>query len=135
METPQSVGGIHAESVPAVAPRRRRRPYKRRTRIEIDMRTRWSKRRLQLIEQFTADLGRVPSVRDNLLIANAAAVACRIEQLNGKITRAEDVDDESMVRLSNTLARLLALLGLRSTSQRTTPTLEQYLANKNGEVE
>jgi ribosome maturation factor RimP len=48
-----------------------------------------------------------------LLISAAAAIAVRNEQLQIKIARGEsDIDLEQLTRLSNTLSRLFAQLGL-----------------------
>jgi hypothetical protein len=96
----------------------------------IDSRTHWAKRRRELIEQLTADLGREPSVKDTVLISTAASTAVRVEQLNRALTRGQPINDEDMVRLSNTLTRLLSALGLKSTPAKPqAPSLREYLAS------
>jgi hypothetical protein len=123
-DTVQLAAGCETE-VPQVRPRRP--PAKRRA--VIDGRTYWARRRLELIRQFTTELGRAPGARDRVLISNCAAVAVRVEQLDVALTRGDPIDDEGMVRLANTLARLLVLLGLKSAPSSTpkTSALADYL--------
>ena len=78
----------------------------------IDGRGTWSRRRRDLIASFTAELGRPLRERDKALIANAASLIVRCEQLHVQIVDGADVDDDQLIRLSNVATRLLTALGL-----------------------
>lgn len=78
----------------------------------IDGRGTWSRRRRDLIASFTAELNWPLRERDKALIANAAALIVRCEQLHVQIVRGADVDDDQLIRLSNVATRLLTALGL-----------------------
>jgi hypothetical protein len=93
----------------------------------IDGRTYWAKRRLALIEQLTADLGREPSVKDTVLISTAASTAVRVEQMDRALTRGLPVKDEDLVRLSNALTRLLKVLGIKATPAKPTVSLRERI--------
>ena len=76
----------------------------------VDGRSTWGRRRRDLIASFTAELGRHLRERDRVLIANAATVIVRCEQLHVRVANGDDVDDDQLIRLSNVAARLLAAL-------------------------
>ena len=78
----------------------------------VDGRSTWSRRRRDLIASFTAELGRPPRERDKVLIANAASLIVRCEQLHVQIANGSTVDDNDLIRLSNVAARLLTALDL-----------------------
>ena len=78
----------------------------------VDGRSAWSRRRRDLIASFTAELGRPPRERDKVLIANAASLIVRCEQLHVQIANGSTVDDNDLIRLSNVAARLLTALDL-----------------------
>jgi hypothetical protein len=77
----------------------------------VDGRSTWSRRRRDLIASFTAELGRPPRERDKVLIANAASLIVRCEQLHVQIANGATVDDDDLIRLSNVATRLLTALG------------------------
>ena len=78
----------------------------------IDGRGIWSRRRRDLIASFTAELNRPLRERDKALIANAASLIVRCEQLHVQIVNGAEVDDDQLIRLSNVATRLLTALGL-----------------------
>src|SRR5262245_48911032 len=82
----------------------------------LDRRSTWARRRRDLIRVLTQEVAsRNKSLGEHhrLLINAAAAIAVRNEQLQIKIARGEsDIDLEQLTRLSSTLSRLLAQLGL-----------------------
>jgi hypothetical protein len=78
----------------------------------VDGRSTWGRRRRDLIASFTAELGRPLRERDRVLIANAATVIVRCEQLHVLIANGAEVDDNQLIRLSNVATRLLTALGL-----------------------
>jgi hypothetical protein len=67
-----------------------------------------------LIIALTAEVGGQLRERDKALIANAAALIVRCEQLHVQIGNGEPVDDDQLIRLSNVATRLLTTLGLKS---------------------
>jgi hypothetical protein len=79
---------------------------------DTDGRGTWARRRRDLIASFTAELNRPLLERDRALIANAASLIVRCEQLHVRIVNDEEVDDDQLIRLSNVATRLLTALGL-----------------------
>jgi hypothetical protein len=93
-----------------------------------DARGTWARRRRDLIASFTAELGRPLRERDKALIANAASIVVRCEQLHVKIVNGAEVDDDQLIRLSNVATRLLTALGLdRVKPQPSGPSLADLL--------
>jgi hypothetical protein len=78
----------------------------------VDGRSTWSRRRRDLIASFTAELGRPARQRDKVLIANAASLIVRCEQLHVQIANGATVDDNDPIRLSNAATRVLTALDL-----------------------
>ena len=94
----------------------------------IDGRGIWSRRRRDLIAAFTAELNRTLRERDKALIANAASLIVRCEQLHVQIVNGAEVDDDQLIRLSNVATRLLTALGLdKAKPQRSGPSLDDIL--------
>jgi hypothetical protein len=103
-EMPPDLAATHARRVP-----------KRRSRQQpFDGRFAWENRRRALVLTLTPELGREPSVRDIVLVANTAAAIVRLEQLQDRITRGVEVDDEALSRATNVVTRLIAALGIRA---------------------
>src|SRR5207244_3447462 len=92
---------------------------KRRSRVRpFDGRYIWEQRRRAVVTSLTGELQREPSARDVILISNTAAAIVRLEQLQDKVTRGELVDDEALSRLTNSVTRLIASLGIRAAPAR-----------------
>jgi hypothetical protein len=126
---------MDAESTPVAA----RSPYARSSMSNdmlkplpgVDGRSTWGRRRRDLISALIAELGRPLRERDKALIANAASLICRCEQIHVQIANGADVDDDQLIRLSNVSTRLLTLLGLDKTKLKPVgPTLSEYIASK-----
>ncbi len=83
-----------------------------RRRAIIDSRTYWAKRRVELIEAFTAELGHVPSDTEAVLITNAAAMTVRVEQLTGRVCGAKGSTTDGLTRAVNAVTRTLLALGI-----------------------
>jgi hypothetical protein len=78
----------------------------------VDGRSTWGRRRRDLIASLTGEMNRPLRERDKVLIANAASIICRGEQLHVQIANGAAVDDDQLIRLSNVATRLLTALGL-----------------------
>src|SRR5262245_8522123 len=82
----------------------------------LDGRSTWARRRrdrIRVLPHEVASRNISLGEHHRLLINAAAAIAVRNEQLQIKIARGDsDIDLDQLTRLSNTLSRLLAQLGL-----------------------
>jgi hypothetical protein len=94
-------------------------------------------RRRALVKQLQQELvgmGRVPNVRDRLLIESLATASIRLEQIRGDLSRGLPISDEELTRMSNCVARLIASLGLKpALAKPAGPSLAEYLARKGSE--
>lgn len=70
---------------------------------------------------FADDLGGADKLTEpqRALVRQLAAVTVESEKLQSSIVRGEQVDHESLVRLTNLHARLLKQLGVRATGKKT----------------
>jgi hypothetical protein len=95
---------------------------------DTDGRGTWARRRRDLIASLTTELNRPLRERDKALIANAASLIVRCEQLHVQIVNGAEVDDDQLIRLSNVATRLLTALGLdKAKPQRSGPSLDDIL--------
>lgn len=103
----------------------------------LDGRTKAAKRHRELVVAFRKDFGRDDlTTAEGELIDMAATATVRAQLLKAKALKGEDVDDNEMVRLLNSAARLLIALGVQN-RKRNKPTkswLQQYLEAKNGKA-
>jgi hypothetical protein len=100
----------------------------------VDGRSTWGRRRRDLIAALSLELGRPLRERDKALIANTASLIVRCEQLHVQIANGAEVDDDQLIRLSNTASRLLRTLGLdRRNVTEKQPSLTDYLAARGGQ--
>lgn len=87
------------------------------------------------------ELGRAPSVAETALIAQAATLIARREQLLSALGRGEPIDDEQLTRMSNVIARTLMAAGLtdgrgggrkrqRRDGRSDGPSLAEYVASR-----
>lgn len=87
-----------------------------------------------LVKEYTSELGGedIMTAPMKAMVRQAAAVTVETERMQAAIVRGEDVDAEQLVRLSNTLARMMNTLRakakLAKASQRTD--LSEYLRMK-----
>ncbi len=100
----------------------------------IDGRTRDAKRFRDLFESFARQLGGEErlSEADRALARTAASLTVKSEAMQAQVAAGGEVDAEQLVRISNSLSRVLARLVKRQPRD-TTPTLAEYLAANHGE--
>jgi hypothetical protein len=96
----------------------------------IDGRTRDAKRFRDLFESFAKGLGGEErlSEADRALARMAASLTVKSEAMQAEVAKGGEVDAEQLVRVSNSLSRVLGRLVKRQPRD-TTPSLEEYLAN------
>jgi hypothetical protein len=98
--------------------------------VEGDPNSAWSRRYHDLVQAHASDLGG----RDTLsaaqlsLCKRAAALACELEQMEGRMSLGQQVDIDRFGRAASHLRRILEALGLERRSRDVTPTLSEYLA-------
>ena len=98
----------------------------------VDGRSRPARRHRDLVRAFTDALGGRESLTtgQRVKVEQAAGLAVRAELLQAATARGEDVDNEDLVRVANTLRRELSDLGLdRKASKAPTP-LRERLARR-----
>lgn len=94
----------------------------------IDGRTRDAKRFRDLFESFAKGLGEERlSEADRALVRMAASLTVKSEAMQAEIAKGGEVDAEQLVRVSNSLSRVLGRLGVKRRRD-TTPSLDEYLA-------
>lgn len=105
--------------------------------IGVDGRTVQARRFRDLIAAHTSELAHDPSEAEASIIRRASALEMQLEQLEAAwLSQAPATADlEAYSRLSNTLRRHLAAIGLGRTApptRRAAPTLSQYLPQPKG---
>ena len=95
----------------------------------IDGRSRWARRRSDLMRALCAEIARPLSALEQLAVSNIAGLQCRIEQLQIEMCRGQAIDDEAIVRFSNAIARQAAAIGIE-TSDGPSLSLADYLKRK-----
>jgi hypothetical protein len=95
----------------------------------IDGRTRDAKRFRDLFESFSQSLGGKErlSEADRALVRMAATLQVKSETMQAEVAAGGDVDAEQLVRISNSLSRVLGRLGKRQPKD-TTPTIAEIAA-------
>jgi hypothetical protein len=88
-------------------------------RVLPDERQTFAGRVAALTEALTADLGGDASLKqtERSLIALAATLTARAEMLQAALLRGEPVDDDTIVRVNNSAARMLDKLGIKIRKQ------------------
>jgi hypothetical protein len=88
-------------------------------RVLPDERQTFAGRVAALTEALTADLGSDASLKqtERSLIALAATLTARAEMLQAALLRGEPVDDDTIVRVNNSAARMLDKLGIKIRKQ------------------
>jgi hypothetical protein len=89
-------------------------------RVLPDERQTFAGRVAALTEALTADLGGDPGKlkqTERSLIALAATLTARAEMLQAALLRGEPVDDDTIVRVNNSAARMLDKLGIKIRKQ------------------
>ena len=97
-----------------------------------DARTRSSRRYRVLLDELAAEVGGQLSAIDRELVAQAAGLALRAEQIRESIVAGVSVDADEAIRLTSECRRIL--LRLKSKAAKNKPTgataLQDYLARK-----
>lgn len=101
----------------------------------IDGRSIWARRLRDLIQLHTADLGGDDAVSqaERSLVRRAACLTVELERLELMFARrdgATHAELEVYQRSANTLRRLLSAVGLQRRPKDITPTLDQYLRER-----
>lgn len=97
----------------------------------IDGRSTEARRYRDLCFSFSDDCGGAASLTEaqRALVRSAAALSIQSEKLQGAMIRGEDVSDEQMTRVANSLARTLQRLGLkRAPAKREASTLAEHFS-------
>jgi hypothetical protein len=101
----------------------------RRLFVDGDGNSAWSRRYRDLIVGYISDMGG----RDMLsqaqlsLIKRASAIELELEQMEGRLSKGEQVDLDTFTRAASHLRRLLEALGLRRQARDVTPSLTDIL--------
>jgi hypothetical protein len=86
------------------------------------------------VKEFTVELGGDDILTEPMraMVRQAAAVTVESERMQAAIVRGDDIDAEQLVRISNTLARLMNVLKARAKQAKAgKPTdLSEYLRSK-----
>jgi hypothetical protein len=139
MDTASSLSTFRpAESSPADRPSVADRLPSQRSRVTngsklmagIDGRSAEARRYRDLCLSFADDLGGADGLTESqrALVRQAAALTVQSEKLQGAMLRGEDVSDEQMTRVANSLSRTLSRLGRkRATAKLSVP---EYLAQR-----
>jgi hypothetical protein len=114
------------------------RPLKLRSRVTngskmlagIDGRSAEARRFRDLCLSFANDLGGAPGLTESqrALVRQAAALTVQSEKLQAAMIRGEDVSDEQMTRVANSLSRTLHRLGRKRVGRKLT--VPEYLAQR-----
>jgi hypothetical protein len=101
--------------------------------VKYDGRTRAARLLRDTRRNLLAHIGGTPSITQVALVERAAQLSLRLALMDGR-TLADGMltehDDRNYLSWSNTLARTLRQLGLRSDAVASPPTLADYIARK-----
>ncbi len=100
----------------------------------FDQRSSAARRFRDLVTAFARELGQgeALSTREAALVKQAAAIVVRIEALQSAIVSGAAVDDDAIVRLSNTAHRLLSSLASGRKRKRPAPDLGELIKSVEG---
>lgn len=97
----------------------------------FDARTRSSRRYRALLEELSAEVGGQLSPIDRELIAQAAALALRAEQIREAIVAGGPVDADEAIRLTSECRRILLRLKAKATKNKpAVPSITDWLASQ-----
>ena len=120
---------------PDLIPRNNRTKVGNRTATFLDGtdgRSQVARRFRELYADMCIDLGGADrmSTGQHALARRAALLSCECELTEGQVANGEVVNLGPYITATNALRRLLSTLGLERVARDVTPTLEQYLAEK-----
>jgi hypothetical protein len=100
----------------------------------VDLRSAGARRYRYLVSSYSDEIGTDPTESERALIRQAASLQLRIEQLQVRVVRGEDVSADEIIRLSSEHRRLLSLLqGKADSAKPAAPAaIDQYLKDKYG---
>ncbi|MPZ57501.1 MAG: hypothetical protein GEU91_13570 [Rhizobiales bacterium] len=104
----------------------------RRLFVEGDGNSAWTRRLKDLVRLHASDLGGwdVLSEAQRQLVRRASTLELELEQMEGKLSRGDDVDLDAYGRATNTLRRTLETIGIARVPREVVPSLQQYLATR-----
>jgi hypothetical protein len=96
----------------------------------VDGRSAEARRFKDLVSSFAAGLGGEGALTEaeRALIRNAASLTLQSERLQAALVAGREVNSEEMMRLANSIVRVLAALRIKRERKEAAPTLSQYLA-------
>jgi hypothetical protein len=101
----------------------------RRLFVDGDGNSAWSRRYRDLVQGHVTDMGGrdLLSEAQLSLVKRASAIECELEQMEGRLSKSEQVDLDTFTRAASHLRRLLESLGLeRKPRNVTPPSIEDY---------
>jgi hypothetical protein len=110
----------------------------RRMFVDGDGNSAWTRRYKDLVASHVSDLGGPDgglSEAQLSLVRRVSAIEIELEQMEGRLSKGEEVDLDVYGRASGHLSRMLKMLGIQRTARDVTPTLSEYLAAKAREKE
>jgi hypothetical protein len=104
----------------------------------VDLRVSWARRHKALAKAFAADLGGSGnlSTADHSLVDHAATVAVACEQIRVRQVNGEDINLNSLVRLTHALTRVRKELGQKVAATKPKPmTFDERMAARERRIE
>jgi hypothetical protein len=100
----------------------------------VDLRSVAGRRFRHLVAAYESEIGGELTEAERATVRQAAALQLRIEQLQARIVRGEDVSADEAIRLSSEHRRLLGLLRTKAAASKPAApaALDQYLKSKYG---
>jgi hypothetical protein len=98
----------------------------------LDLRTRQAKVAREVRDELTAHVGGSPTVTQKLMIEQLVQLRLRLAAMDTKFADVgmTDLDGRTYLAWANSFARMLRMLGLNGTKQRSGPTLAEILADE-----
>jgi hypothetical protein len=94
----------------------------------------WVRRFNSLVSDFAADLGSgALSNADRAMVRAAAGLVVKTEQSQAAMLAGEPTDENTVVRLSNSVTRILTALGAKQTKRPPGTALAEYIARRKAE--
>jgi hypothetical protein len=122
----------HTAEMRPPAGRIRQRQARYRKHTDIDGRTRSGRRARELARQFENALGDSLTDGQRLAIARAATLTAIAEDRRTRALAGEPVLLDDLVRVERLAAQAVKALGIGQRRESAAPSLDQYLANKDG---
>jgi hypothetical protein len=100
--------------------------------VDGDGNSAWTRRFKDLVANHASDLGggELLSEAQVSLIRRVAAMEIELEEMEGKLSKGEDVNLDLYTRTAGHLRRYLETLGVERVARDITPSLHEYLAQK-----